>query len=150
MMAKNGWAVGMGSGIDYYRFRTVPLYIQGRKWIGQRKNKPFVLASAGLNLLALYPSQKTPNSWWAWPGPDPWVNTQTRYFNGGYYAEVGGGFAFLNKKQRGLTLSLSWVRKTLKEWYETDAPPNISPGMKDRTTTQYLLNRTVIRVGWKW
>ena len=155
LLSKNGWSAGVGAGIDYYLFRTVPVYLQGRKWIGQRKNKPFVLASAGINFAALYPSQHGGSRWGdvIMPGPGPfpgWWTPIPYHYENGVYAEAGGGYSFLGKKQHGLTLSLSWVHKSITEWYETDAPININPGQKDRTTNLYQLNRLVFRVGFKW
>lgn len=149
LLAKNSWSVGLGAGIDWYRFRSVPVYAQGRKTFGQKKNKPFVLASGGVNLPTKEPVQEAPIFW---PGIrliDSWA-PPVKTAEPGWYAEAGAGYGFFNKKQRGLTLSLNWVYKSRTEWYETDAPAIANSNSKDRTTTTYLMNRLAFRLGWKF
>src|ERR1700730_10196903 len=42
-----GFFAGVGTGIDYYRYRSVPLFMDIRKEFGQKKRKWFVYADAG-------------------------------------------------------------------------------------------------------
>lgn len=149
LLSKNGWSTGVGAAIDWYRFRSVPVYLQARKTFGQRRHKPFAIASAGVNL----PAVKTENNdVGIWTGRWDMVfwSPIPSHYGAGMYAEAGAGYGFFNKKQRGLTITLTWVYKSQDEWYETDAPSYANSTLKDRTTTTYFMNRTALRVGWKF
>jgi hypothetical protein len=43
------WFAGVGIGLDYYRYRTIPLFLDVRKEFGKRSNKLFIYADAGMN-----------------------------------------------------------------------------------------------------
>jgi len=150
-MSKKLWSVGLGAGVDDYKFRSVPVVLQGRRYFGQRKLKLFALASGGLNIVT-DKSEPQNNWWWTWSSfrssimPSPIIN----HYQNGYYAELGTGIAFLSKKQHGFILGLSWSRKTTTEWYETEATMTSNPTDMDRTTNRYQLNRMVLRLGYKW
>ena len=149
LLSKKDWSVGLGTGIDWYRFRSVPVYLQGRKSFGARKSKPFALASGGVNLPMVNEEAGQVGIWtgrWDMIG---WTPIPTA-FNPGWYAELGAGYGFFNRKQRGFTLSLNWVFKSMSEWYETDAPALAETGGKDRTTTTYFMSRMALRIGWKF
>lgn len=149
LLSKDSWSAGVGAGMDFYRFRSVPIFLQGRKSFGKRKSKPFALASAGINLPAVKAEDGEVGIWnrqWDMI----WWNPVPTDYDPGWYAELGAGYGFFNRKQRGLTLSLNWVYKSISEWYETDAPAIANSNQKDRTTTTYFLNRMALRVGWKF
>ena len=42
-----GWFMGVGTGIDYYQFRSIPLLLDIRKKILAKENTPFAYAAAG-------------------------------------------------------------------------------------------------------
>src|SRR5688572_21595778 len=44
-----GWFAGIGAGIDYYRFRSIPLFLDIRKNILNNNFTPFVYADAGIH-----------------------------------------------------------------------------------------------------
>ncbi|MFI5185866.1 MAG: hypothetical protein ACHQF0_04030, partial [Chitinophagales bacterium] len=43
------WLIGVGSGFDFYRYRTIPLFADVRKEFGKNSNKIFVYADVGTN-----------------------------------------------------------------------------------------------------
>ena len=69
-MQKNGWNIGLGTGVDYYRFTSFPIYAQGRKFIGKKKGKPFVLTSMGVNLPSVQTKQRNQPLFIDFIGPD--------------------------------------------------------------------------------
>ena len=52
------WFAGIGAGIDYYRFRSIPLFIDLRKEFGSSPNRFFVYTGAGMNFIWLTDQQK--------------------------------------------------------------------------------------------
>ncbi len=151
LLAKNGWQLGLGGGMDYYRYRSVPVYLQARRQFGKTKMKPFAFASGGLNVDALTESEKASS--------DPIITlaiwrenlpaNAAHHYDPGWYAEAGAGYAFLNKKQHGLMLSASWVQKTTKEWYETTTWAGYVSQPSQESTMHYF-NRLVFRVAWQF
>jgi hypothetical protein len=142
---KNGWQLGAGSGLDYYRFRSVPVYAQGRKYFGTKKSKPFVLASAGANIPALTDLEKSNAS-----GSIMWWNNPPSSYSAGFYAEAGGGYAFLNTKGRGISLSLSYVMKSMTESYTTSYWLGFAESRVSEEKIVYYMNRLAFRVGYKF
>jgi hypothetical protein len=52
-MQQGAWSLTVGSGLDYYRFRSVPVFAGGQYFFGNSRSKPFVYAHGGVNLPAL-------------------------------------------------------------------------------------------------
>jgi hypothetical protein len=147
-LQKKGWNIGLGAAADYYRFTSFPIYVQGRKFIGNKNWKPFILTSMGIN----FPSstKKEANQmiamWSSFRAPE----NSTLYYDMGIYAEAGAGYAFLNKKGRGLLLSLSYTQKRIKEtgtnyYYATQG----MGGPSDEVNV-YIMNRAALRIGYKF
>jgi hypothetical protein len=146
LLAKNGWQVGAGSGFDFYRFRSVPVYAQGRKYFGSKKNKTFLLATAGYNFPAPTALEKNGSRggdvWWGMAPP--------KSYSGGFYGEAGGGYAFLNNKGRGLALSFSYIFKSLTETYTTSTWVGNGQTKPSEEKITYYMNRLALRVGYKF
>src|ERR1700712_5956221 len=43
------WFAGIGLGLDYYRYRTVPLFLDLRKEFGKSSNRLFLYADMGVS-----------------------------------------------------------------------------------------------------
>jgi len=146
---KNGWMIGLGSGFDYYRFTSVPVYAQGRKLFGKRKSKPFIVTSLGVN----FPTTTSTNEMTmenmlsSFRAPD---GIPKRNYERGMYGEIGLGYAFLSKKGRGLLVSLSYTQKRIKE----SSLQYIYAGtiMEEPTPeiNEYIMNRAALRIGYKF
>ncbi|HSC54665.1 MAG TPA: hypothetical protein VLC98_13630 [Phnomibacter sp.] len=145
LLQKNNWQWGVGSGVDFYRFQSVPVYAQGRKYFSSAKSKPFVLASAGYNIATPTELQKNNGSIsiWSWPVPPS-------DYSGGWYAEAGVGYAIMNKKGRGVTLSLAYVFKSIEE--NLGDLPLWGDVRYNETNKQniYYMTRLALRVGYKF
>jgi hypothetical protein len=142
-MKMNGWLIGAGASYDPYRFRTLPIYAQGRKMFGRGKSKPFVLGSIGANII-LEQDQNGTNI--ITPFSAPWPELNYRYTNG-IYAEGGIGWAFRTTKKWGFNFSFSYTHKTNSEKYDA----RVWAGNNEMETTtsenKYLMNRLAFRVG---
>lgn len=136
-----GFSLGIGTGIDYYHFKTIPLFIDARKDIFSKKKTPFVYLDMGPNM--------------------PWNRTVTedtrqkgQYKNGLFY-DFGIGYKWVLKERLGLNFSLGYSEKTLKEtkedfyWIWRDFPPYgpSSQSVGDTTYYKYSLQRISFKIG---
>jgi hypothetical protein len=144
-MANKGWQAGAGTGFDYYRFRSVPVYAQGRRYFGSHKAKPFAMLSAGVNIPSLTSFEKEQS----FNGGIRW-NGNAGSYTSGFYGEAGGGYAFLNKKGRGLALSLSYVFKSLTESYSSSYWLGFAESVPTVEKNTYYMSRMAFRLGYKF
>jgi hypothetical protein len=137
---KNRWMFGLGTAIDYYKIRTVPVFADVRYAFGKKANY-FSYANFGADFV--------------WP-----LETQysQRYimglytentFNSGIYADLGVGYAFKGDKKQGLVISIGYSLKTLSSAYSEVVYKEFPPyGIEYRDRrSDYTLNRLVLRMG---
>jgi hypothetical protein len=146
-----GWLIGAGGGLDYYRFESYPIYVQTRKFIGNKRLKPFVFASAGINI----PKETTVSKTSFWLENTLIINNlvavqPTIYtYKPGAYGELGFGYALLNKKNRGLMMSFSYTQKNLSESYPNQISNGTIGGVEDSKEKQiYYMKRWCLRIGY--
>ncbi len=136
------WFGGIGLGLDYYRFRTIPLFIDLRKEFGKGDNKFFVYADAGMNFY--WRRDKDVKQF---PLDDAFKN--------GFYAEPGAGYQCKLTRKVSLLFSAGYTYKKISEeggylYYFTDlaypGPANYypDPGMEK---IKYNCNRLVLKAG---
>jgi hypothetical protein len=141
----NGWLIGAGAAYDPYRYKTMPVYVQGRKMFTQGRIKPFILASIGANLEMEKDQEQPVESAPVW---GRWIPPAYQYSNG-VYAEGGLGLAFRTKKRIGFNLSLSYTYKSMEETYNV----NTWTGVANENTlveNKYMMNRLAFRVGFRF
>lgn len=109
---KNNTQYSIGAGIDYYGYRTVPLMVDVKQFLSNKKNKPFVYAGTGYNVTWLLDEQKRRNWFWGMP-------TTTADYSNGFTYHFGIGYGFLNKQNKGLLINIGINSKSLKETYDT-------------------------------
>lgn len=138
----NGWHIGAGAAYDPYRFRTVPVYVQGRKFFSNWKSKPFVMASIGANISVEKEEQPVDmNPIWS-----RWQPSAYQYSNG-IYAEAGIGWAFRVTKKWGFNLSLSYTYKTNTETFNSPVWAGLSQAESSLSENKYQMNRLAFRLG---
>ncbi len=107
------WFGGIGAGFDATQFENYQPMLSAGRYLGQRKIKPFVMASGGLNLpeKKFIPGTKPdqPEIWRQW-----WFLPDTKYL-AGFFGEAAAGIHFRGKGGHGFVLSLSQSIKTLRE-----------------------------------
>jgi hypothetical protein len=144
--------LGLGSGVDYYRFRTVPVMATGQYNFGKKQHKPFASLAAGISLAHLEDYQKL-QYWTPWNGRWPggnWVEPNYANYESGWMAEAGGGYAFYGKKGHGLQLSLHYSFKSIREWYPATAWGGNGESTSYNEETTYFMHRTALRLAYKW
>lgn len=136
---KGLWFAGAGVGIDYYLYRTVPLFADLRYAFGKKKNNFFAYADAGINFNWVQ-DQFIDN-------PTVWNGNTSNTFQNGMYTDAGLGYSIQTKNKNALVLSLGHSVKSLKElekyrdWRTQELLTKIN---------SYNLNRIMIKVGWQF
>lgn len=128
------WFAGVGAGIDYYRYRTVPVFAELRRTFGNRSVRPYVLTAAGIN--TTWPNQlqkQENNGWW---------QTNVASFHNGFYGRVGVGVVLNADKKIRFGLNAACNYKTLSRTYsEWIFEPWPQPSNITEKTMEYRLNR---------
>ena len=136
-----GWTAGMGSAIDYYYFRSVPVFAEVKKYFGNGPRRLFAFAATGVNI--------------AWPTDEDQMNTSgwniigKNDFDLGMYADIGIGYTLYNRHQRGLFTGLGYSVKTMSESHTEQIWNGFTTSQAQRKT-DYTFNRVLIRIGYKF
>jgi hypothetical protein len=137
----NSWFAGLGLGLDYYRYRTIPLFLDLRKEFGKTVNKLFVYADMGIGFSWLTDQQKN-------------IYYSDDHYGNGLYNDLGIGYKLSVGKNSGLLISLGYSYKKLTETYPNyynqtywNGTMNINPQTQQ---INYSLNRLSIKVGWQF
>jgi len=138
---KGTWFAGLGTGFDWYLYRSVPLFLSVNKDWKPSNRTFFFSVDGGVN----FPWIKDE------PQRTPWDDFITDEFKAGYFWGAGLGYkaGFKNKKD-ALVLNLGYSFKQLKE--ERTVPmPCISPPCPTSTDRyNYKTNRVSVRLGWQF
>jgi hypothetical protein len=136
------WFAGAGVGLDYYRFRTIPLFLDLKKEFGRSSNKLFVYADGGVSF--------------SWVSDDEKLGYVDDHFSNGFYSDLGFGYKSAVGKNNALIISLGYSYKKLTEtytspfYYFTD-PYNTDPlTSPSKEQINYSLNRLSIKIGWEF
>jgi len=130
----NGWFAGIGAGIDYYRFRSIPLFVDLRKNILNKNLTPFVYADAGVHF--------------------PWVKDNEGYYadasmSNGLYYDAGIGMNFSIRKNQGISFSAGYSYKFAKETVSWPVYCIMPPCPQYKQTRSYDLNRLSMKLAWR-
>jgi hypothetical protein len=130
---------GIGLGLDYYQYRSVPLFADIRYELSKKKNKFFAYADAGINFHWV---KEFFNDW-----PSPWETNRNNNFNNGVYIDGGIGANVGLKNGHALVLSLGYSHKTLEE---TITFTDWRTGELQKTINNYRFNRIMIKTGFRF
>ena len=130
-----GWFAGIGAGVDYYRFRSIPVFLDIRKNILKKNFSPFVYADAGIHF--------------------PWAKDNESFYYGatmsnGLFYDAGIGMNFAINKNHGFTFSAGYSYKFAKETYSWPVNCLMGPCPEYKQTRSYDLNRVSMKVGWRF
>lgn len=104
----SNWYLGIGSGVDYYHYKTLPLFIDGRRYFGKEK-KGFLYADLGYD----FPMKNRPGK------EIGYYNTY--HFKGDLYTDFGIGYKTKFIKKSSLLFSLGYSYKQLQSKIEIRA-----------------------------
>jgi hypothetical protein len=133
------WFTGVGLGLDYYRYRTIPLFIDVRKEFGKTKSKFFMYADGGINFG--WPTEKQKMQY-----------VVSDKFGTGFYYDAGAGYKIFINKKNGLLLSAGYafkkVQETTQQYYFN--PGGLEPLNPATQKYVYSLNRFTFKIGWEF
>lgn len=135
----NTFFAGVGLGLDYYRFGTMPLFMDLRKTFGKGRNKGFVYGDIGYNFS--WPANSHQNE--DFVGEDG--------IKGGLYNDIGIGWLREFGKKSALVLSMGYSFKSMGE--QVIAYPLCIPGYPCEPTVgsyEYRFNRLSFKAGWRF
>jgi hypothetical protein len=141
-LRRGRWFIGIGTGVDDYRLRSIPLFFDARKDVGGGRNHFFLYADAGMN--------------WYWQrSSDPKLFYTNSKVSNGIYTEAGIGCSSRLSEKISLVFSGGFSYKQLAEKgsvvYYTDimnwngGNPYILPG--STATVQHCFSRLVVKAG---
>lgn len=97
----SSWFAGMGVGLDNYHFKSIPAFMDTRKYLGSKK-QAFLFGNIGGN----FPVQKE--------AAKEFTYYNYYYFKAGIYADAGIGYWFPVIKRTSLVLSISNSYKSMQ------------------------------------
>jgi hypothetical protein len=134
---KGSWFTGLGTGIDWYYRRSIPVFLSVSKDLFPKNKRSFMFAAdAGMNF--------------SWPGQIYYDYTPygQKQKNGLYWA-AGAGYKFgVGKSGNGVLMQLGYSYKQMGEEIKSLDPCLIPPCPETVTTYDYRLKRLSFKIGW--
>ena len=139
LMRKN-MDVGIGVATDNYKLRTLPVFAELKRYFRLDDLLLFGYTHLGYNIVIPADDQY----------PHIWGGLNDRFNKGGAYGEIGVGHAFVNRRKRGVTLSVGYSVKTATEKYDeyTYGMFGNSSILSERRLV-YTFNRIAVRIGYR-
>jgi hypothetical protein len=136
---KGTWFAGLGTGLDYYLYRSVPVFLSGTKYLSRGNHSFFVQGDGGVNF--------------AWVNTDlnRWNNVIKDEFSPGLYWNSSFGFSTgMGSSRNALQFSLGYSYKHLKEIKEVAIFCINPPCPAQVENYSYHLRRLSLRIGWQF
>jgi hypothetical protein len=136
---KSTWFGGIGTGLDYYYFRSVPLFLSVSKYLCACERSFFFSADGGYNFV--------------------WDKSTGNFFNGerngdfdpALYWSAGFGYKVgLKNKKDAVLMSLGFSAKHVKEEIRSIYMCFMPPCLETTEKYNYKLNRLSLRIGWQF
>lgn len=108
---QNNWQLGVGTGLDYYKIRSMPLFLDVRHFFGNNK-RAFAVMNIGYNIP--WPLEEQYKLVYQ-PSED---RNQKSKFEMSLYSDIGIGYQIPFGKQQMLSLSLGYCVKKNTEIYD--------------------------------
>jgi hypothetical protein len=133
------WFAGIGAGLDYYTFRSVPIFLSLNKEFLLGRNSIYALLDAGYNI--------------------PWYekedgrgnNFVSSDFSGGFYWSGGVGYKIsVNKKRDAVLFNLGYSFKEMKEAQEMPVFCISPPCLNKIDSYDYKFNRLSLKLGYQF
>jgi hypothetical protein len=143
---KRSWFLGVGAGLDYYRYRSIPLFVSVTKDLMPAKNGLFVNLDAGTNL----PWYDRPLSGTGY--------TASKFYPAPYWsADLGYKLKLSTHNDQAILFSAGYSYKEMKEDL-TDSegvgcPVNVICGLPVYSSPEryeYHNHRASVKIGWQF
>ena len=132
------WFGGIGTGLDYYYFRSIPVYLSGIKYLSPRNHSFFVQGDAGMNF-----------AWDEDPLFGGWNEIRSE-FKPGLYWNGSIGFATGLDRKNSFSFGLGYSHKSLRQVRELAVMCFNPPCENTFETYKYNLERLTLRIGWQF
>lgn len=130
---KDRMFAGIGVGIDYYHQRSVPVFLELRRFFSRQPSSAFVYAGGGWNL--------------AWKEDKGDEGLYTSSYGNGLYFDLGIGYTFSVSGREAFVVSAGYSGKS---YTAIESAPQYCPGgnCPPRTAeSEYKLSRIVLKAG---
>lgn len=132
--------LGVGVGLDYYRFRTIPVFADVRHEFGRGKTNMFLYGDIGYNYGWLTEKNKE----------DAGIYYENTNYKGGLYYDMGIGCKVGFKNSNAFLLSAGYTFKRVENKAGSDVCPLTGPCYGGIETYRYYLSRIIIKAGWRF
>ena len=130
----NHWFAGIGAGLDYYTYRTIPLFFDLRRDIG-KLNKGFIYADLGYNI-----------PWKEKPGKE--ISFYNSYhFTNGFYNDIGIGYKMNFKESSSFLFSAGYSYKKVNNKIGVALACLVPPCPEEFSKYEYGYGRIVLKAG---
>jgi len=131
------WFGGIGAGLDYYYYRSIPVYLSGIKYLSPRNHSFFIQGDVGMNFV--WEDERITN----------WNEVGHEYKPGLYWNGILGFATGLDRKN-AFSFGLGYSYKSFKEIKEIVVQCFNPPCENTFETYQYNLKRLTLRLGWQF
>lgn len=132
------WFAGVGVGLDFYKTRGIPLFLDIRKYILNKPATPFIYADGGIHYS--WPTEKDKEAGW----------NVTRKFNNGLYYDFGLGYKAPINQKHAFLLSVGYSVKKIEETNTSIFYCPQCPNQESVERFNYTFNRLSIKAGWQF
>lgn len=145
-ISQKNWRFGLGIGIDHYKLRSLPVFMNARNYFGRNK-KGFAFLSIGSNIPWVLENQH--KIWFTQQGEQ-----KQSVFKMGLYADMGIGYDIQLGKTKNLSLSMGYSVKNISEKYEDWGfwiwpQPVPAPGSSRERVADYTFRRLSLKAGFQ-
>ncbi|HEX6846877.1 MAG TPA: hypothetical protein VF144_07860 [Chitinophagaceae bacterium] len=131
------WFAGIGTGLDYYYYRTLPVYLSGIKYLSPKNHSFFVQGDVGMNFV------------WEDERITAW-NEVSHQFKPGLYWNGIVGFATGLDRKNAFSFGVGYSYKSFEEIKEIAVWCFNPPCESSFERYKYNLNRLTLRLGWQF
>ena len=135
----NKYFVGIGAGIDAYRYNTIPLFADLRRDFG-KKNTLFIYSQGGYSIP--FDNKSIEHG----------VNSfkTTDQFRGGLYFDAGFGYRARLFRSNALLMSAGYSQKNIRNKVGYTYPCLVPPCPEEIYENRYRLGRVVAKLSWEF
>lgn len=134
----NTWSAAIGSGLDYYGVRSIPLFLNVQKRLFNRQQTPFAYISGGHHFP--WASKQEERVWGSWM-PEPAERKGSLYYSGGI------GYQLPALKRAALFFTAGYSFKEHREITKRLICPFLPPCFETVETVNYRFRRLSISTG---
>jgi hypothetical protein len=133
------WFAGVGLGLDYYQYRSIPLFLDLRKEFGKTKNKFFLYGDGGISFSWVTDKQKM-------------IYAADDKFKNGLYYDAGAGYKIFINRNSSLLINIGYsfkkVEETNNSYFITYSPGWPIYNNEPLQKYDYSLHRLSFKIGW--